>query len=338
MGYCFMTIEKIKNRQQIVGKYLHNYRQIDVLNADPDKKHLNQELVSLNGKDYIQAFDERMQALGYGTDKKIRSNAVLGFEVVTTFSREDAEHMDLDKWKENNTKWLTETFNVDPEKYGNNVLSIVYHGDEPGNVHCHAFIVPIDGEGKLNARHFVQSRQKMIELQNSYGDLMKKEHNLNRGISGSKARHQDIKRFYAALNQALDKDLPQEKEGEKTEEYRKRVNDLYKDLSLKCYGLETKLKQLELSSQQEKINAVAAAKKEIYEELSKPAERMRELEHQFGTFEEIKESCRGFEDLLKGIEAQEPESKEDVINMINYLMEEGRKLKKKEKEKTETNR
>ena len=178
----------------------------------------------------------------------------------------------------------------------------------------------------------------MIELQNSYGDLMKKEHNLNRGISGSKARHQDIKRFYAALNQALDKDLPQEKEGEKTEEYRKRVNDLYKDLSLKCYGLETKLKQLELSSQQEKTNTVAAAKKEIYEELSKPAERMRELEHQFGTFEEIKESCRGFEDLLKGIEAQEPESKEDVINMINYLMEEGRKLKKKEKEKTETNR
>ena len=51
MGYCFMTIEKIKNRQQIAGKYLHNYRQIDVLNADPDKKHLNQELVSLNGKD-----------------------------------------------------------------------------------------------------------------------------------------------------------------------------------------------------------------------------------------------------------------------------------------------
>ena len=80
-----------------------------------------------------------MKELGYGTSKKIRSNAVLGFEVVTTFSREDADHMDCNKWKENNTKWLTETFNIDPEKYGNNVLSVVYHGDEPGNVHCHAF-------------------------------------------------------------------------------------------------------------------------------------------------------------------------------------------------------
>ena len=52
MGYSFMTLEKIKNMNQIIGKYKHNYREIDVLNADPSKKDLNEELVKLDGKTF----------------------------------------------------------------------------------------------------------------------------------------------------------------------------------------------------------------------------------------------------------------------------------------------
>ncbi len=48
----------------------------------------------------------------------------------------------------------------------------------------------------------------MIELQDSYGKLMKQEHDLDRGIKYSKARHQDIKRYYTALNNTLTKELP----------------------------------------------------------------------------------------------------------------------------------
>ena len=44
MGYCFMSIDKIKTGGQLRAKYNHNYRMVDVSNADPDKKHLNENL------------------------------------------------------------------------------------------------------------------------------------------------------------------------------------------------------------------------------------------------------------------------------------------------------
>ena len=65
MGYCFMSIDKIKTGGKLRAKYNHNYRMVDVSNADPDKTHLNEELVSLpitssgNKKDFNQIFLER---------------------------------------------------------------------------------------------------------------------------------------------------------------------------------------------------------------------------------------------------------------------------------------
>lgn len=331
MGYSFMTLEKVKNMNQIIGKYKHNYREIDVLNADPTKKALNEELVGLDGKTYKEAFEERMASLGYGKDKRIRSNAVYGFEVVTTFSREEAEHMDFDKWKENNVKWLRQAFNANPEKYGDNVLSVVYHADEPGNVHCHAFIVPIDDKGNLNSRYYVQSRQKMIELQNSYGNLMKKEHNLERGIPHSKASHQDIKRYYTALNMTVARELPDVKEHESAMEYRKRVNELYKDVCLKIMGLEDQNRRLKLSQEQTVKNAVSAVKKEMYETYQEKSEHMDELEREFGSFTEVKEKCENYDNLIRGIAEAEEEQKNDFISIANTLIENGYKAREKEK-------
>lgn len=326
-----MTIEKIKNTKQMLGKYNHNYREINVLNADPDKKYLNEELVSLSGKNYKEAFEERTAKLGYGTNKKIRSNAVYGFEVLTTFSREDVDHVDLEKWKENNTKWLKETFNANPEKYGDNVLSIVYHGDEPGNVHCHAFIVPIDDKGHLNARYYVQSRQKMVNLQDSYGSLMKSEHQLKRGVSGSKARHQDIKRYYTALNMTLEKDLPDFKEHESLMDYRTRVNEIYKDVCLQNMGLEDKLNRSILSQEQLVKNEISHTKKELYEKYQEKAEHMDELELEYGPFHDIIEKCENFECLITGI-AKEDQRKE-YTDFITALIENGKISRKKEKNK-----
>ena len=289
MGYCFMTIEKIKTPNAMRGKYLHNYREMEVPNADAEKAHLNEELVSLNGKTYLQAFNEKVKALGYGDKKgqrKIKSNQVRGFEVVTTFSREDREKMDIEKWKENNVKWLREAFNADPEKYGDNVLSVMYHGDETGNVHCHAFIVPIDDKGHLNARYYVQNREKLINLQNSYAELMEKEHGLKRGIPGSKATHKDIKRYYAALNNTLESELPKVKEHETAEEYRKRVNKLYVDLKLQNMGLEDKAKTAVLRYSQLILNAKNDAKKELYNKHKETLERVKDIEREYGSLED----------------------------------------------------
>lgn len=331
MGYCFMTLEKIKNTNQLIAKYKHNYRKIDVLNADPEKAYLNEELVKLNGKTYEDVFNERMKSLGYGEDKKIRSNAVYAFEVVTTFSREDQEKIDLEEWKKNNIEWLRKEFNANPEKYGDNVVSVMYHADEPGNVHCHAIVIPVDDKGHLNSRYYVRSRQKMIEMQDSYGKLMKSEHNLNRGIKNSKARHQDIKRYYAALNATLAKELPTVKEQETANQYRLRANELYIDSNLKLMALEDKEKRLALISDQLVKNAVSETKKEFYEKYQVKSDMLDEMEREFGPINEIKEKCTAYDNLIEGIAAQSEDDKEPIINLIDDLISIGKELKEKSK-------
>jgi len=323
-----MTLEKVKSFNKLAGKYNHNYRKADVLNADPDKEHLNEELVSLNGKTYKEAFEEHTKTLGYGSDKKIRSNAVYAFEVITTFSREDRENVDIEKWKKDNVDWLRKEFNANP-KYGDNVLSVVYHGDEEGNVHCHAIVVPIDDKGNLNARYYVRSRQKMIELQDSYGKLMKKEHNLNRGIKNSTARHQDIKRYYASLNATIQRDLPPPKDSECIQEYRQRTNELFKDANLKAMYYENKYENLNLGMKQTIKNEVSHLNKEFFNKYQIKVDAYDELEREYGSIQTVKEKCETYENLIKGISVQD--DKEPIVNLVDQLVLTGKNAYEKGK-------
>ena len=272
MGYCFMTIEKIKDKGTMTRKYEHNYRTGYVPNADESKKNLNEELLSLNGKTYNEAFEDKMEKLKE-TNPKIRKNAVLGLEIVTTFSREDKEQIDLNKWKEDQVKWLEETFNENKE-YGNNVISVMFHGDEAGNVHCHSIVIPIDDKGHLNASHYLDGRKKMVELQDSYGALMSENHGLRRGLKGSSAKHEDIKRFYSAANMALAKEGPEilkiNGRNETAEEYKKRSDQVIKDLNLRILAEQKKkeraiaeVKTMDLSEKFKLYKEVELAKKII---------------------------------------------------------------------------
>lgn len=221
MGYCFMSTSKIKTMGMLASKYNHNYRKVDVANADRDLADKNEELVPLidsTGKelDYNEAWRERIKDLDWA-QKGPRRDAVLAIEVLTTFSRE--EHIDLDAWKQQNVEWLKKTFDVCPDGKSN-VLSVIYHADEPGNVHCHAIVVPIDEAGHLNASRFLNGRQKLTEMQNSYAKEME-EFGLERGLENGQASHRDIKKYYADLNNAINvsNPLPQEP----AQDYRERV-------------------------------------------------------------------------------------------------------------------
>lgn len=100
----------------------------------------------------------------------------------------------------------------------------MYHADEPGNVHCHSVVIPIDDKGHLNARFYLTGPNVMTRLQDDYAKAMEK-HGLERGVKGSRAKHTDIKKFYAKLNQALD-EIPLPKIGESMEDYMKRGKDI----------------------------------------------------------------------------------------------------------------
>lgn len=216
MGYCFMTTQKIKSMGTLAAKHHHNFREVEIANADPDLQYRNEELLSYHDKDgnrinYNQAWEDRMQGI------KTRKNSVLAIEVITTFSRE--VNINLEKWKEENVRWLERTFNVAGDGKSN-VLSVVYHADEPGNVHCHAIVVPVDEQNRLNASRFLDGRRTLSQMQSDYGKTMK-QFGLERGLENGQARHQDIKKYYADLNNAIEVSLP--KEQETALEYRDRV-------------------------------------------------------------------------------------------------------------------
>jgi len=230
MGYCFFSTEKVKSQGELTSKYIHNYRQINVENADNSLLHLNEELLELgydkNGvpKTYNDFFKERIDSLPYYKNHKIRKNAVHAIEVITTFSK--GEDIDIQSWKKKNVEWMQNTFNVAKDKKSN-IASIVYHADEPGNVHCHAIIVPIDENGHLNASRFLDGSKKLSGLQTSYAKDME-EFGLERGLEGSQARHQDIKKYYAGLNRGIEVDPP--KENESALEYHNRILDQIQEL------------------------------------------------------------------------------------------------------------
>lgn len=225
MGYCFVRIDKIKTAADFIRKYEHNYRTEYVPNAIPELKSENEELIKLMDKEgnpcnYLDAYHEKIDSLDYYKSHKIRKTNILGLEVFTTFSRESKEQIDIEQWKSDNVQWIREYFNASPEKYGDNVISVMYHGDENGNVHCHAIVIPIGENGTLNANSFIGGRAKLRNLQDSYAKVMEK-HGLQRGLKGSSARHEDISKFYAKLNSRMEVPFPEK--NETAEEYRERI-------------------------------------------------------------------------------------------------------------------
>lgn len=224
MGYCFMTIGKIKTQGALKAKYNHNYRLADVENADPalfyKNKTLSGRLTEPGGStmDYNEAWNERIDSLDYYKNHRIRSNAVLAQEVIMTFTKQ--ESINLEAWQKKNVEWLENVFNVAGDGKSN-ILDVTYHADEPGNVHIHAIVVPIDERGHLNASRFTGGSRAMSELQNDYARAMS-EFGLERGLENSPANHNAIRKYYAELNRSIN-GIPVPYQDEKGCDYQKRV-------------------------------------------------------------------------------------------------------------------
>lgn len=343
MGYCFMHIDPIKTYGIMSNCFRHNYRMKFVENAIPELEQENEELVSLNGKTYEQAYRERATALGYGIDKSFRKNGVLALEVLTSFSREDRTKINVEQWKKDNVEWLRKAFNANPEKYGDNVLSVVYHADEVGNIHCHAFIIPVDDKGKINASFYRDGKMKMLELQNSYADKMK-AYGLKRGIEGSIANHENIKRFYTELNQAVDVKIPEYTKEDTLETYKAKIDDFTKTLQA-SHLRELKAKDREIvvakSIPKQETTILRRDKAKIGRKLDALEREIGDLEREFGPMKNIKSMLKTtslLNDALKNY--PDTDRTAAIIAEINQLIEwereERRKEEEREKNRTKT--
>lgn len=216
MGYAILRVKKLKSLSNVASLIQHIQRSRFTPNADPEKEH-----VSLTTGDGLQKAKACIEQ--HRTPKRDSAVAV---EVMMTMSPDDGARMrlsgEVDTWTSKNLSWLEREFG-----HGS-VTHAELHLDET-TPHIHAIVQPIDERNRLNVNAIIgggSGREKLRKLQTSYAEAMK-EFGLERGVEGSRARHEDVQRFYGAVEQALNVEPPAVERGlirqENAEAYRERI-------------------------------------------------------------------------------------------------------------------
>lgn len=242
--YAVMRLAKLKTNKDMGNAYNHNMRVFEVTNADPARLGENYEPVDLNGRTYQDAYEEEVSRMRQRhkdmQGRKIRKDAVRGFEVVLRYSHEADSRINQEEWVRTNVEWLNRMFNPpgrvitytdgdgnEIKEKSDNVRSVVVHNDE-GTPHIHAFIVPVDDRGRIRADYYTGGRGKMIKLQDDYAKTMEK-FSLARGERYSVATAEQVSHYYRELEKAVEAELPEVRPGETAQEYKARADITYQN-------------------------------------------------------------------------------------------------------------
>lgn len=200
MAYAIYRHSKHKNLGTVTSSSRHMTREADTPNADSDRSHLNQILIG--GDDPaadVAALVPALDAVDEDGKKKRRKNSVIALEVLLTASPEwwaKATPDQQQEWLDASTAWLV-------DEYGReNIAHLRLHGDER-TPHLTGFIVPLDPEsGHLNARRWVGGAKRCSQQQTDYAASVASL-GLSRGVEGSTAEHERVKRHYGQIAQPV---------------------------------------------------------------------------------------------------------------------------------------
>ncbi|NYZ69764.1 plasmid recombination protein [Endozoicomonas sp. SM1973] len=196
MSYTILRTAKLKSMGEIGGSLSHTFRDRETLNADPSRTPLNE----LHGH---STATEAREAIRQLLPEKRRKDAVLCIEYFIGASPQFFEKDDLINTNDMSfassgdyfsqaRKWLEERHGKE------NVVFSAIHRDER-SPHLVAYVVPLDENGKLNAKKWLGGRAKLSAMQTDFHKKVGQQFGLERGIEGSKAKHTTIKQFYGAL-------------------------------------------------------------------------------------------------------------------------------------------
>lgn len=227
--YAILHINKIKSTKGLTQASNHNFRKVLASNIDVDRIDDNRQLKGESGESYARIFKEAVKESPYYKNHEVAKNAVMGYEVLLTLSREMRDKVDFDRWCDENVKWLEKEFGEA------NVKNVVLHLDEE-TPHIHAFIVPMNEKGRLSSTEFIDGKKDLTRLQDSYADCMAAL-GLNRGIRKSRAKREDIKKFYQRIDDALKyseqvKEFAGQREDETEEECIERLTSSISDMAM----------------------------------------------------------------------------------------------------------
>ena len=193
MGYAILRVQKLKDKGSIRRSLKHSFRAQDTPNADPERTPDNSHVFADSVDSAMNNITKRLD-----TQKKIRKNAVLAVEYLVTGSPESVQgktRAQQDDYFQDAIHWLKEKHGAD------NVVYAGVHRDEQ-TPHLYAYVVPIDERDKLNCRAFLGGAKMLNEMQTDFAEKVGIKHGLERGIEGSKAKHQSIKKHYAAIQKS----------------------------------------------------------------------------------------------------------------------------------------
>jgi hypothetical protein len=209
MSFAVLRISKIKSAGGAGGLSAHIERTMDVPNANKDYQSWNFRAAGTGN-----VWQDIQDKLKENQIREVRKNGVYGIELLMTASPEFFDDLYLVKESEFDSQkhkikgtdkvmdfmWKSKSW-VEKEFGENNLVSMKLHLDEK-TPHIHAVVVPIkdgkNGKKKLSAKSFIDGREKLRALQDSFADTHR-ESGLKRGLRGSKATHTTVKDFYASI-------------------------------------------------------------------------------------------------------------------------------------------
>lgn len=255
-NFCILRTKKLKTNANVGASVSHCLRTRETPNADPELTKYNWTNVKGSAEDVQKIAMARYKKK---LPEKVRKNGVRAVELMMTASPEAFQKMQPNEYLNTCDKWAKEKFGKE------NIFLIAHHYDEK-TPHTSIFLVPTDDKGKLNCRHFLGGKEKMIELQDSfYKHVHEKFQHLERGERGSKAQHQSIRTWYGKTERLAQAIQPPKKElFESQENYLERYKDQIKPHVLAAAENATAKKELPKIKADLKLEKARTESKKIY--------------------------------------------------------------------------
>lgn len=295
MSYAIFRTQKMQST--VINKcQRHNQRENKVYSnkdIDLNKTSLNYDLHNKQNIIYKDEIDKKINER-YKGKKAVRKDAVLNVECLITSDSDFFRRIGSDEIK----RYFEEAYNFIKSEFGKeNIIYATVHLDET-TPHMHLGFVPITSDGRLSAKHWLDGKKKLTELQNRFHDyIIHKGFSLERGTSSNetKAKNikiQDLKKKSLKEINIINKDLEK-----KQKEFEKITNILYQN-SLDISQI-NEIKYEDASTLLRKDTENIKIKKSDFEKLKKSAIKAYEQHNLYATVSSKIEKLEKLKDEYK---------------------------------------
>lgn len=180
MSYAICRVQKIGGAKDITGIQLHNRREREHSNSNPDidkaRSQDNYTLRDCPDISYNALVDKRLKE-GYKGKRAIRKDAVKLCEVLFTSDNDFFSQLTMEQQQ----AYFEECYQWAAERFGReNIISATVHMDE-ATPHMHVDFVPLTEDGRLSAKSVLGGRKDLQELQDSFYQIVGEHYGLERG-------------------------------------------------------------------------------------------------------------------------------------------------------------